>query len=335
MIHINDAKTILLVTTLDNKDVRINTDLTSIRCQSVRLVSDRHRSYCFCYLGPYSTWECIALSVLKNIIHTVKTGVKWTPLLTSSGYPFMATYHLYQHRMCQYDECSQRVVQRALTHKHLEMHGCDLVSTVATDAAKAPGHQHPQCWLNIYCTGLIPCRNVTTKDSRITFWKKTWPSGSRVINTGVYLTLFLRVWLQQVCQSRVLIRPPQMPGSKPKKPDEASYGKEFHFPFVDEDMLHCYDVTMGEMASQINGLTIVYSTVHYSSPDQRKHQSFASVAFVRRIHRWPVNSPYKWPVTRKMIWWRHHDKYKYKPIPSVWHCHAPCIWHSIGDGETV
>ena len=35
--------------------------------------------------------------------------------------------------------------------------------------------------------------------------------------------------------------------------------------------------------------------------DQRKHQSSASLAFVRGIHRWPVNSPHKWPVTRKMF----------------------------------
>ena len=35
--------------------------------------------------------------------------------------------------------------------------------------------------------------------------------------------------------------------------------------------------------------------------NQRKHQSFASLAFVREIHRWPVNSPHKWPVTRKMF----------------------------------
>ena len=40
---------------------------------------------------------------------------------------------------------------------------------------------------------------------------------------------------------------------------------------------------------QITSLTIVYSTV-YSGADQRKHQSFASLAFVRGIHRWPVNS---------------------------------------------
>ena len=64
--------------------------------------------------------------------------------------------------------------------------------------------------------------------------------------------------------------------------------------------LHYYDVTMSSMASQITSLAIVYSVV-YSDADQRKHQSSASLAFVRGIHRWPVNSPHKWPVTRKMF----------------------------------
>ena len=36
----------------------------------------------------------------------------------------------------------------------------------------------------------------------------------------------------------------------------------------------------------------VYSTV-CSGTDQRKHQSSVSLAFVRGIHRWPVNSPHK------------------------------------------
>ena len=39
----------------------------------------------------------------------------------------------------------------------------------------------------------------------------------------------------------------------------------------------------------------------YSGADQRKHQSSASLAFVREIHRGPVNSPHKWPITRKMF----------------------------------
>ena len=57
---------------------------------------------------------------------------------------------------------------------------------------------------------------------------------------------------------------------------------------------------MGAMASQITSLTIVYSTL-YSGADDRKHQSSASLAFVWGIHRGPVNSPHKWPVTRKMF----------------------------------
>ena len=78
---------------------------------------------------------------------------------------------------------------------------------------------------------------------------------------------------------------------------------------------------MGAMVSQITSLTIVYSTV-YSCVDQRTHQSSASLAFVRAIHRWPVNSPHKWPVTRKMFPFddviiRSHSCPKSPPCPTI------------------
>ena len=57
---------------------------------------------------------------------------------------------------------------------------------------------------------------------------------------------------------------------------------------------------MGAMASQITSHAIVYSSVN-SGADQRKHQSSASLAFVRGIHRGPVNSLHKESVTRKMF----------------------------------
>ena len=63
---------------------------------------------------------------------------------------------------------------------------------------------------------------------------------------------------------------------------------------------HYNDVILGAIASQITSIMTDYSTV-YSGADQIKHQSSASLAFVRGIHRWPVNSPHKWPVTRKMF----------------------------------
>ena len=57
---------------------------------------------------------------------------------------------------------------------------------------------------------------------------------------------------------------------------------------------------MGPMASQMTSLTIVYTAI-YSGADQRKHQSSVSLAFLRGIHRGPVNSPHKWPITEKMF----------------------------------
>ena len=63
---------------------------------------------------------------------------------------------------------------------------------------------------------------------------------------------------------------------------------------------HYCDVIMGTIASQITSLVVVYSTL-YSGPDQRQHQGSVSLAFVRGIHRWPVNCPHKGPVTRKMF----------------------------------
>ena len=63
---------------------------------------------------------------------------------------------------------------------------------------------------------------------------------------------------------------------------------------------HHTGVIMGAIASQIPSLTIFYSTV-YLEAGQRKHQSSASLAFEQAPVRGPVNSPHKWPVTRKMF----------------------------------
>ena len=69
---------------------------------------------------------------------------------------------------------------------------------------------------------------------------------------------------------------------------------------ISNSRCHYCDAIMGTVASQITSLTIVYTTV-YSDADQSKRQSSASLAFVRGIHRGPVNSPHKGPVTRKMF----------------------------------
>ena len=76
---------------------------------------------------------------------------------------------------------------------------------------------------------------------------------------------------------------------------------ELDYPEMQQYNCHHYnDVIMSTMASQITSLAIVYSNV-YSRRRSKKHQSSPSLAFVRGIHRWPVNFPHKWPVTRKMF----------------------------------
>ena len=57
---------------------------------------------------------------------------------------------------------------------------------------------------------------------------------------------------------------------------------------------------MSMIASQITGISIIYSTVCLGA-DQQKHQSSSSLDFVRGSHRSAVKSTHKGPVTRKMF----------------------------------
>ena len=86
---------------------------------------------------------------------------------------------------------------------------------------------------------------------------------------------------------------------------------------------------MGTIASQITSLTMVYSIVD-SGADQRKYQSSVSLAFVREIYRWPVNSPHKWPVTREIFPFDDTIMYVFKIIKKVMlMCDTAQIWLRI------
>ena len=102
---------------------------------------------------------------------------------------------------------------------------------------------------------------------------------------------------------------------------------------------HYSDVIMNMMASQITSVSIVYSTV-CSGADQRKHQSSASLAFVRGIHRWPVNSQHKWPVTRKMfvlddviMMYIFQPQYPHQIMHTI--CTLSCLCCGRGRGEGI
>ena len=87
---------------------------------------------------------------------------------------------------------------------------------------------------------------------------------------------------------------------------------------------HYGDVIMGAIASQITSLTVVYWTV-YSDADQRKHQSSASLAFVRGIHWSPVNSRTNGQWRKNVpILWRYHVNWMLAQRISVIISFCPC-----------
>ena len=84
-------------------------------------------------------------------------------------------------------------------------------------------------------------------------------------------------------------------------------------PYTENVIPHYNDVIMSTMAPQITCVSIVCLTV-CSGADQRKHQSPAPLAFVgESTWRWPVDSPHKGTVTRKMFQWRHHAQVPIQP----------------------
>ena len=76
------------------------------------------------------------------------------------------------------------------------------------------------------------------------------------------------------------------------------------YSFIRSFVHHYNGAIMSAVASQISSVSIVCSTVG-SGADQRKHQSSASLTFVRGIQRWPVTKTSN--EENVSIWWRHHD----------------------------
>ena len=92
---------------------------------------------------------------------------------------------------------------------------------------------------------------------------------------------------------------------------EGNQWADIRFSEIDCRAIHYNDVTMGTIASQITSLTIVCSNV-YSDEDKKSHSS-SSLAFVLGIHRWPVKSPHKGPVTQSMFSFDDVSMYSFGP----------------------
>ena len=73
---------------------------------------------------------------------------------------------------------------------------------------------------------------------------------------------------------------------------------------------------------QIETFSALLAIYAWNKKQIKKHQSSASLAFVRGLHRGPVNSPHRWPVTQKMFPFddvimiqRHGGDYKIVAVP--------------------
>ena len=119
-----------------------------------------------------------------------------------------------------------------------------------------------------------------------------WPCNPSRVSIAFADTLFGARWWQQmvfiwhwyICEDRAVLR----------------------YPITQIRFMHYVNVIMTTVASQITSLAVVYSIV-YSGVDERKHQSSASLAFVRGI-----TGTGEFPAQRASypenvsIWWRHH-----------------------------
>ena len=115
---------------------------------------------------------------------------------------------------------------------------------------------------------------------------------------------------------------------------------------------HYSDLIMSALASQITGVSVVWPTV-CSGSYQRKHQSSASLSFVRGIHWWPGQQREKcfhlmtsswlsnmglsqcchdfWQITNRWLNIINTD-FKIGPLMRVWNapCTVDCVQHNEG-----
>ena len=138
---------------------------------------------------------------------------------------------------------------------------------------------------------------------------------NQIINHNCYIIMYRMVLIQSILifvkENWTHLRTPRSVMSISVS-TEKLYLHEIKYTYIWKRYLSCIDcamytthwhynyVIMSATVSQITGISIVCLTV-CSGTNQRKHQSSASRAFVKGIHRWPVDSPHKGPVTQKMF----------------------------------
>ena len=156
---------------------------------------------------------------------------------------------------------------------------------------------------------------IQIKDKQLNIGVEIFQDIKRKYNLSIYLPLYilgdtlstglcyLTKWV--VCLPRVSLvssefpfkyNPPQISQLPPRGTENGHYASVAVSCHLSRSTLRWRH--NGRDCVSNTSLTIVYSAV-YSGADQIKHQVYASLAFVWGIPRGPMNSPHKWPVTRK------------------------------------
>ena len=83
--------------------------------------------------------------------------------------------------------------------------------------------------------------------------------------------------------------------------------------------VHCYSsiFLLQWCQNECDGISNHRHRTICSGADQIKHQSSASLAFVRGIHQWLVNSPHKGPVKQKIFRPMMSSCFQFQSIPSI------------------
>ena len=149
-------------------------------------------------------------------------------------------------------------------------------------------------------TGIVQSRSCCSLDISLKLILKSTPEKSRLPLTYFTIAQSFRFFYRaRIYHCRALCTISQQ-----RKTERDAIG---------ERCFHYNDIIMSAMASQITSPTIVYPTVN-SGTAQTKHQSSASLFFLRGIHQWTVNSPQKLMASNA------------KNVSIRWCHHVICLW---------
>ena len=180
-----------------------------------------------------------------------------------------------------------------LTHWGRVTHLCvSKLTTIGSDNGLSPGRRQAIIWTNVESLLIEPLwtnfSDILVETHTFSFKKMRLKISSgkrRPFCLGLNVLMSIKYETSPYCHCLN---------------DIPQFDRARNFGFQTILMHHYYDVIMGAIASQITSLAVVYSTV-YSAQIKENIKAPRHWPLCGEFYRRPVNSPHKWPVTRKMF----------------------------------